>query len=371
MQENYVDYEVDEILAENKDSDVDSAKNDYAEKRSMLDNTKIVKQTWSIQEMYQKYKSKKLELNPNYQRNVVWGVDKKTSFIESLFMGILIPPIYVVEIPGETILDGNTYEIVDGKQRLSTIINFLEGKIKLQKRYLEYYGDIFVDKNFNDIYNDTQYSDYAKTLLSSVLDFYVITANSPEFTKYDIFSRLNRGAEPLRVDEIRKAIYRSETLRQIELYVDSIKGQDLYKTIFTKNDIKHYKDFGRFYRSLAFYTQTSIENNDVIGYNSRPRDMINNVLRSIQKKEIVVENDKLQRLLDKTMELKNKFLSNTKGDFLIDALIPFEILDNVETIDYSGILADNDFQNTLNISPGTTTNVCKRIEIVKKYVKYR
>ncbi len=373
MQENNEEYELDEILAENKDSNADEATNDYAEKRVMLDSTKIVKQTWSIQEMYQKFKSKKLELNPNYQRNVVWGLDKKTSFIESLFMGILIPPIYVVEIPGETILDGNTYEIVDGKQRLSTIISFLENKIKLQKRYLEYYGDIFVDKKFNDIYKDSDesISNYAKELLSSVLDFYVITANSPEFTKYDIFSRLNRGAEPLRVDEIRKAIYRSTTLKQIEEFVESIKEQETYNKIFTKNDIKHYKDFGRFYRSLAFYMQTSIDDENVIGYNSRPRDMINNVLRSIQKKEKIIENDKLLKLLNKTMTLKEKFLFDNKCDFLIDSLIPFEMQDNVESIDYDGILNDIEFQKTLEVSPGTTKNVFERIGIVKSYVKYR
>lgn len=69
-------------------------------KRNLLQKTKIVRQTWSIAEIYQKIKDKKLILDPDYQRHAIWGNDKKTAFIESLYMEIMIPPIYVVEIPG-------------------------------------------------------------------------------------------------------------------------------------------------------------------------------------------------------------------------------------------------------------------------------
>lgn len=369
MQENNVEYEVDEFLGENKDSFSDNEKGDYENKRNMLKVTKILKQTWSIQEMYQKYKKGYLELDPDYQRNMVWGTDKKVSFIESLFMGILVPPIYVVEIPGENILDENTYEIVDGKQRLSTIISFLDSKLKLSKKYLDYFGDIFAEKIFSEIASDN--STYAKSLLSSVLDFYVITANSPEFTKYDIFSRLNRGAEPLRVDEIRKAIYRSDVLKQIEAFVAEKKETQMYKNVFTKTDLKHYKDYGRFYRSLAFFTQTNIEKGIIEDYNSRPRDMINMVLKDFQSKKKTISNEKITKIMEKTLFLKEKFYSNDKTDFLIDALIPYELLDNVEKIDYDGILNDEEFKNSLMLSPGTTTNVFKRVVIVKKYVTYR
>ncbi len=372
MIEKENEYEIDEFLGENKYSSDNDEKQNYAKKRAMLKTTKIVKQTWSIQEMFQKYKNHKLDLDPNYQRNLVWGMDKKVSFIESLFMGIIIPPIYVVEIPGENILDENKYEIVDGKQRVNTIIAFLQGKLKLPERYLEYYGDLFADKTFSEISNDEKYSQFTKTLLSSVLDFYVITANSPEFTKYDIFSRLNRGAAPLRVDEIRKAIYRSPVLEQIEKYVEANKNTDIYNKIFTKNDIKHYKDYGRFYRSIAFYLQTNIDDGCVLEYNSRPRDMINAVLKSIQSsKDKIITDEQVQKIIYLTISLKEKFYKNDKNDFLIDALIPFEMQDNIDSIDYDSILNDKTFHDSLKLSPGTTKNVDDRVKIVKKYVEYR
>lgn len=92
-------------LAENDIVDPEqkeSVENEYQEKRRWLEKTKIVRQTWSILEIYQKIKDGKLILNPDYQRREIWGDDKKTAFIESIFMEIMIPPIYVVETP-ETI----------------------------------------------------------------------------------------------------------------------------------------------------------------------------------------------------------------------------------------------------------------------------
>ncbi len=112
-------------------------------------------------------------------------------------------------------------------------------------------------------------------MLSSVLDVYVITANSPEFTKYDIFSRLNKGSEKLKVNEIRKAIYRSHVTDIIENFVNKYLSDKVLKQaycqIFTENSIKHYDDYGRFYKSLVFYEKTDISKGIVIDYNSRPR----------------------------------------------------------------------------------------------------
>ena len=108
LEQYYIDSE-DVQFAENQpivESDADAEQSPSSEeKRELLKKTKIVKQTWSIQEIYQKIKSMRLKLSPDYQRNEIWQNDKNTAFIESLYMGIIVPPIYVVEIPGADILD--------------------------------------------------------------------------------------------------------------------------------------------------------------------------------------------------------------------------------------------------------------------------
>lgn len=63
----------------------------------------------------------------------------------------MIPPIYVVEIPGDDILEETKYEVVDGKQRLTAVMDFIKGSLRLNERNLEYYADIFGGKTFPEI----------------------------------------------------------------------------------------------------------------------------------------------------------------------------------------------------------------------------
>lgn len=346
----------------------------YEEKRKLLEKTKILKQTWSILEIYQKINKSSLILSPAYQRNEIWSIDKQTSFIESIFMDLLIPPIYVVEIPGENMLEDSSYEVVDGKQRLTAIFNFIKNGYKLKKRALEYFTDIYGDKNYSEI--ESTFSSEIKNLLSSVLDIYVITANSPEFTKYDIFSRLNKGSEKLRVNEIRKAIYRSTTLVKIEKFVNPYieSNNTEYSKMFSKADIHRFEDFGRFYRSLAFYNNSKINEDPgnllVENYNSRPRDMINSVLQGIQNQSIKISDDQLHNILIFTLNLGNWLIVNkipkVQIDHIIDVFVPFidVLAGNFDLI--SPIITDVNFLETFVKSPSTTTNVNLRLNIAHR-----
>lgn len=344
--------------------------NEYEEKRKLLEKTKIVKQTWSISEIYQKIKEKKLILDPDYQRRAIWQADKKTAFIESLYMEIMIPPIYVVEIPGEDILEENKYEVVDGKQRLTAIMDYIQGSLRLLDKNLEYYSDIFGNKSFSEIKEIA--SEKTSQMLSSVLDIYVITANSPEFTKYDIFARLNKGAEKLKVNEIRRAIYRSFVTLWISEYVEEKLQNNFkeYKSVFSANAIKHYEDYGRFYRSIAFYINSDTVANTVNGYNSRPREMINKVLQDFQKKCITIEKDTVQTLLDVTLKLRVELKDTPNADYLIDAIIPFALDQNSNIFEkLNDIISNDKVQSTFEKSPATTSNVNLRLNCVSNILK--
>lgn len=354
-------------LAENADVE-DDTPTSSEEKRKLLERTKIVKQTWSILEIYQKIQSKKLILDPDYQRNIVWKMDKKVAFIESLYMGILIPPIYVVEIPGENILDGASYEVVDGKQRLTTILSFVENKFYLNPKVLEYYRDMFAGKRFSEI--QSAFPELTNAMLSSVLDIYVITANSPDFTKYDIFSRLNKGSEPLKVNEIRKAIYQSHVLKQVDSYVREHLESPAYKLIFSDNDIKHYEDFGRFFRSIAFYIRADETNDVIIGYNSRPREMINNVLSALQSHKLSISDEEIKKILDATVQLCLAYKESSNSHHLVDASIYFAAKDLDGFRDKTKlIICDPVIIDSLTKSATTTSNVNARFKRIHEIVR--
>lgn len=346
---------------------------EFENKRKMLEKTKIVKQTWSITEIYQKIKKGDLILDPEYQRNEVWHVSKQISFIESLFMEIMIPPIYVVEVPGTDILEGKKYEVVDGKQRLTTIKKFINNELALDKKYLEYYSDLYDGKKFTEIYDE--YSGKVNQVLSSILDIYVITSNSPAETKYDIFARLNKGAEPLKVNEIRKAIYHSEVTQIIDKFINERIGEkeninEEYLDIFSKNDIKRFNDYGRFYRSIAFFYNTDLGLCTVRNYNSRPKQMIDDVLQSFQKKEQSFNEQDIEKLLNNTIELMKILKENPNREYLIDACIPFSLSSwDILISNIAKIIQDVEMENTFEKSKATTSNVNKRVEIINKLLK--
>ena len=69
----------------------------------------------SIGEMINLYKDDELEVHPEFQRFFRWDEEQKSKLIESLLLGIPIPPIFVAQK-----LNGR-WDVIDGQQRLSTI----------------------------------------------------------------------------------------------------------------------------------------------------------------------------------------------------------------------------------------------------------
>ncbi|WP_410971654.1 DUF262 domain-containing protein, partial [Salmonella sp. SAL4437] len=72
----------------------------------------------SVGELSRIYERNEVIINPNYQRLFRWDESQKTRFIESLLLGIPIPPIFVFTD------ESGRWEVIDGLQRLSTIFEF-------------------------------------------------------------------------------------------------------------------------------------------------------------------------------------------------------------------------------------------------------
>ena len=73
----------------------------------------------SIGELINLYRDEELTIDPAFQRLFRWDDTRKTRFIESLLLGIPIPPIFVFQT------ENGVWELIDGLQRLSTIFQFI------------------------------------------------------------------------------------------------------------------------------------------------------------------------------------------------------------------------------------------------------
>lgn len=146
----------------------------------------------------------KYNYEPSYQRLSLWSDEKKSFLIDSILNNFPIPPIFLHQkIDDET---GKThYDVIDGKQRLQSIIAFIEGRIPSASESISVYSDDIEGVYFNQLDSESL-SQYKRHFWKySVPIEYVDTEDSQVID--DIFDRLNRNGEPLKGQELRNSQY--------------------------------------------------------------------------------------------------------------------------------------------------------------------
>ncbi|WP_429931008.1 DUF262 domain-containing protein [Agrobacterium vitis] len=171
-------------------------------KRSV--NTDTVQIT--IGEVSNMYTSKELNILPDFQRLFRWTNDRKSNFVESILIGIPIPPVFVYEN------EDGTWELIDGLQRISTLLEFMgvlkdldSGKLQrsqLQKtKYLpSLHGVVWEEKADGEVAIDKALQLFFRR---ARVEFQILKHPSDPKTKFDLFQRLNRGGAYANEQEVR------------------------------------------------------------------------------------------------------------------------------------------------------------------------
>lgn len=138
-------------------------------------------------------------LQPDYQRRITWNVKKRSKLIESLIVNIPIPPIFLYEY------DYNKYEVMDGLQRVTAIIDFYDNKYRLSG--LEEWKEL-EGKKYKDLPEKIKEGiDRRQIQVVTLLKESAATADRADKIKRLVFERLNTGGVKLLPQEIRNAVY--------------------------------------------------------------------------------------------------------------------------------------------------------------------
>ncbi|WP_449121274.1 DUF262 domain-containing protein [Pseudomonas viridiflava] len=144
-----------------------------------------------------------LFITPEYQRVFRWSDFQQTRFIESVLLGIPIPPIFVAE-------DGNgRWEVVDGLQRISTIFSFFGLLEAMPEKNNSTMSPGEMVRELEGVTIDTLPLKLKTTIKRAVCRVEIVRWDSNEDIRYELFNRLNTGASPLSDQEIRNCIFRS------------------------------------------------------------------------------------------------------------------------------------------------------------------
>lgn len=166
----------------------------------------------TVSTFYEQYQLKKYRMDPPYQRDYnVWKKEQKSFLMDTIFKNFPVPPIFL-----EQIIDSETgitnYDVIDGKQRLSTIVGFIEDEIPLPESFgNDDYGNRLMNgKTFEEIKEIARNNDDVKEMIA---DFWAYSISieyieNPDVKIVDnIFDRLNREGSRLNPQELRNAQY--------------------------------------------------------------------------------------------------------------------------------------------------------------------
>ncbi|MBP5953422.1 DUF262 domain-containing protein [Pseudomonas sp. P42] len=164
------------------------------------DDIDITTRTMTIDLLLSRIETGAIDLQPDFQRRAgIWNEKQQSRLIESLLLRIPLPTLYAAEDENED------WAIVDGIQRLSTIVRFISpssiGLQPLRLRKLEYLGGDFDDCIFDDLPARLR-----RRLRETELVIHLIKHGTPDEVKFNIFARINTGGMPLSAQELRHAL---------------------------------------------------------------------------------------------------------------------------------------------------------------------
>lgn len=303
---------------------------------------------------YDLYKRGLLELDPPYQRRSVWTQTFKDYFIDTLLLEYPAPTIFLYE---EIANDGVTkYNVVDGKQRLSTIFDFIINKFPVSKTaIITEYRESF----FNDLSSD------AKTKFWSYSFSVEYLPTKDETIINNIFDRINRNVAKLTSQELRHAKYSGVFISTCEELTEYMLAElpDYYPQI-AKKSLSQMKD-------VEFVSQILLRiESEPRGYNTDELDVeFGNRDDEWEFKEIVIKRFKraiqvIKNILTSDADgiiVKSRF--KNQADF-------YTLVGVIDTMNNENILPAIDTLKTLLISFINYEVIDTSDQDIKDYYEY-
>ena len=176
----------------------------YSELESKKTYFRTDNYSMSIGELVNMYRSDELIIKPEYQRLFRWTYGQKVRLIESLMLGIPLPTIFIFQN------ENGIWELVDGLQRISTILQFmneLKGENKLVLSHTEYLTHFENVCWFKENDSEIELDNALKlSFKRTKLNFTIIYSESDPKAKFEVFQRLNTGGSNASKQEIRNSI---------------------------------------------------------------------------------------------------------------------------------------------------------------------
>lgn len=178
-----------------------------------------------VRELISLVRDGKIIPKPEFQRRLVWTRDDKNLFLDSVLRGYPFPEIYLADGDVDLETGEGTQLLVDGLQRVSTLIQYFNGDPDLKLTTVPYYRDLSDADKQAFLQYDVAVRDLGSVLKSEVVE---------------VFRRINATKYSLREIEINNAIYVGE----LKKFCERLSANNFFveNQVFTPQDFKRMGD---------------------------------------------------------------------------------------------------------------------------------
>ncbi len=191
-----------------------------------------------VERVYGLYRDKRYVVNRRYQRKLIWGLEEKVRFIDSIIKGYPVPIILLAE---DRKREGSLYEIIDGMQRLNAVMSFLENDYMVDDSYFDL-NTIAVTKLLLDSDVLVQKTPVMDRQTCVRIASYLLPLSIYEFSDPagvdDVFRRINSGGRKLSRQELRAAGATGQLAQVVRKIAAKVRGDDSHSDILLLNDMK-------------------------------------------------------------------------------------------------------------------------------------
>lgn len=166
----------------------------------------------TVDELIRRVGQGRIDIAPVYQRQFRWDAVRQSRLVESVLLGIPVPPLFMATTTVEG--QANRWEVVDGLQRLLTLVNFCAEDDARTRSGLDGKPLALIEMDKLTSFDGAGYEDLPDDIRSALLDrplkVVILNDKSDLQVRYDLFERLNTGGIRLTPHEIRECVFRGE-----------------------------------------------------------------------------------------------------------------------------------------------------------------
>lgn len=170
-----------------------------------------------------------IQVAPDYQRHFVWKSDRESALIESVFLGIPIPSLFMATN------DDSSWECIDGLQRITTLVNFVRPQFRSGIEDISTHELKISGLEKIPSLNGKKFCDLPETLklnfLTRPVRITVLNDLSDYQVRFDLFERLNTGGIILHQQEIRNCVFQGE----FNEFIKSCAADQRLENVFRKS----------------------------------------------------------------------------------------------------------------------------------------